>query len=111
MSLFETEKRDDVTVVRINGEIDGKTAAEIQGKIIELVQPQGKLLIDMSNVSYMSSAGLRVLLSTHRQVTSNSARLALSGLSADVNETMAATGFLPSFTVFETVDEGLAGLR
>jgi anti-sigma B factor antagonist len=67
--------------------------------------------VEMSGVQYMSSAGLRVLLSTHRQVASQSARLALSGLSADVNETMEATGFLQFFTVFETLDEGLAGLR
>ena len=102
---------DQITVVAIAGDIDGKTAPEAQRQIASLVRPGVKILLDVSQVSYMSSAGLRMLLSTYRQVSSNEGRTILVGLSEDVRDTMSLTGFLRFFTVYETVDEGLAALQ
>jgi anti-sigma B factor antagonist len=99
-----------VTIVEIAGDIDGKSAPEAQAQILALVQPGGKILLDMSRVDYMSSAGLRMLLATYRQVTSQKAAIGLVGLSEDIQDTMSATGFLSFFTVYETVEAGLAAL-
>lgn len=100
-----------VTVVEIIGDIDGKTAPEAQKQILPLIEPGGKILLNMSQVNFMSSAGLRMLLSTYRQVSSNNGRTVLAGLSEDLKDTMSLTGFLRFFTVYETVEEGLAALQ
>ena len=102
---------DQVTVVEIIGDIDGKTAPQVQEQVLPLVQPEGKILLDMSQVGYMSSAGLRLLLSTHRQVTSNKASIGLAGVTEEIQDTMSATGFLRFFTLYDTVDAGLAALK
>jgi anti-sigma B factor antagonist len=99
-----------VTVVELAGDIDGKTAPEAQQQILAVVQPAAKILLDMSQVAYMSSAGLRVLLATHRQVTSQKAALGLVGLSEEIQDTMSATGFLNFFTTYHTLEDGLAAL-
>jgi anti-sigma B factor antagonist len=96
-----------VTVVRIVGDIDGKTAPQVQEQVLPLVKPDSKILLDMSQVGYMSSAGLRLLLSTYRQVTSNNASIVLAGMNEDIQDTMSATGFLRFFTIHDTVDAGL----
>ena len=65
----------------------------------------------MSRVAYMSSAGLRVLLSTYRQARSNNALLLLSGLSEELRDTMSATGFLSFFVTYETLAGALESLK
>jgi anti-sigma B factor antagonist len=100
-----------VTVVEISGEIDGKTAPAAQEKVVPLTQSGGKLLLDMSKVSYMSSAGLRVLLLLYRQMASNNGQIALVGLSEDIKDTMSVTGFLKFFVTSDTLDSALAALQ
>ncbi len=107
---IEVRKEGPVTCVAIGFDIDGKTAPDVQAKVLGLVEKNGRLLLDFSKVGYMSSAGLRVLLTTHRQVTANQAKLVLVGLSEDLKEVMGATGFLSFFTIHETLAEGLAAL-
>jgi len=102
---------DQVTVVEIVGDIDGKTAPQVQEQVSPLVQPESKILLDMSQVGYMSSAGLRLLLSTYRQVSSNNASIVLAGVNEEIQDTMSATGFLRFFTIHDTVEAGLAAYK
>ncbi len=99
-----------VTVVEIAGDIDSNTAPQAQERILPLVQPSSKLLLDMSGVEYMSSAGLRVLLSMYRQVSRQNGGMVLVGLAEEIKDTMSITGFLNFFTTRDTVDEGLRAL-
>ncbi|MCB0164957.1 MAG: STAS domain-containing protein [Anaerolineae bacterium] len=102
---------DDVTVADITGDIDGKTAPEAQAAILPLLQPGCKVIVNMSGVEYMSSAGLRMMLSMHRETASNKGHLVLVGLSEDIQDTMSATGFLNFFTIQDTVESGLDSLK
>jgi anti-sigma B factor antagonist len=63
----------------------------------------------MTNVSYMSSAGLRVMLLLHRQI-SGKGKVVIVGLNEDIKSTMSATGFLKFFTTADTLDEGVTAL-
>ncbi len=101
---------DQITVISLAGEIDGKTAPVAQERIAPLCQTGSRVLLDMSQVTYMSSAGLRLMLLVYRQASSVKATLALVGLSDDLKDTMSATGFLTYFTVYDTVEAGRAAL-
>jgi anti-sigma B factor antagonist len=108
---ISVKRLEQITLIEITGEIDGKTAAQAQAQILPLLEPGCKMLLDMSGVGYMSSAGLRLMLSMHRQATANKGQLVLVGLSEDIKDTMAATGFLNFFATQETVEAGLATLQ
>ncbi|WP_034335582.1 anti-sigma factor antagonist [Deinococcus misasensis] len=99
-----------VVVVTLIGDIDGKTAPLVQQNVVALIPAQGKILLDMGQVGYMSSAGLRMLLLVYRQAQSKGSQIALSGLSEDISDTMSATGFLDYFVTSSTVEEGLSKL-
>ena len=99
-----------VAVVEIVGELDGKTAPEAQERVLPLVQPGCKIILDMTKVSYMSSAGLRLFLLLNRKISSNNGRIALIGLSEEIRDTMDMTGFLNYFTTFDTLNAGLDAL-
>lgn len=101
----------DVQVAQIIGEIDAKTSGEVQAKVLPLAVSGAKLLLDMRQLSYMSSAGLRSLLLIHRAVSAADAAVVLVGLSQDLHDTMDATGFLSFFTVANTYEEGMAALN
>jgi len=99
-----------VTVVEIAGDIDSNTAPQAQERVLPLVQPGSKILLDMSGVEYMSSAGLRILLSMYRQISRGDGGIVLVGLGEEIKDTMSVTGFLNFFMTRDTVDEGLQAL-
>ncbi|PYE54793.1 anti-sigma factor antagonist [Deinococcus yavapaiensis] len=104
------ETRQGVTVVTLDGDIDGKNAGTTQANVLPLIPQDGKLLLDMTKVGYMSSAGLRMLLLLYRQALGKGSSVALVGLSEEIRDTMSATGFLDHFKVASSVDEGVAAL-
>jgi len=97
-------------VVALAGEIDGSTAPQAQEQVLALVEPGARILLDMSKVTYMSSAGLRMLLVAYRTITGKSGRVILVGLSDDLKDTMSVTGFLDFFACSDTLDAGVANL-
>jgi anti-sigma B factor antagonist len=101
---------DQVRVVTLDGDIDGSTAPLAQAAILEQIVPDMGLVVDMSSVNYMSSAGLRMLLSAHRAATSKGAAVVLVGLSEDLQDTMAATGFLDFFKTYTALAGALEAL-
>ncbi|MDQ5853044.1 MAG: STAS domain-containing protein [Chloroflexota bacterium] len=99
-----------VTVAELAGDIDAKSVLKVQEQLVPLVQPERRILLDMSGVDYLSSAGLRMLLSLYRQVASHNGRIALVGVSEEIRDTMSVTGFLRFFTLYESVGAGLAAM-
>lgn len=97
---------DDATLIEVNGDIDGSTAPTLQEHIVAVAQPGCRLLLDMTNVDFMSSAGLRVMLLLYRQIAANTGKAVLIGLSDEIKDTMNATGFLKFFIVADTVESG-----
>ena len=107
MIEINVETLQQVNVVKLVGEIDASSAAVVQQKVLPLSVPGCKMILDLSSVAYMSSAGLRMLLSVYRQISGNQGKIVLVGLSDELTDTMSMTGFLGFFTVRDTVQTGL----
>ncbi|MDJ0736287.1 MAG: anti-sigma factor antagonist [Nostocaceae cyanobacterium] len=101
---------EDVKVAALVGDVDAKTAPSVTEQVTPLVEPGSKIVLDMTGVPYMSSAGLRSLLSLYRQATAKEGKIVLVGLSEDIQDTMSVTGFLDFFQTSETLEEGLIAL-
>ena len=108
---LEAFPRDGMTVGVVKGEIDGSSAPKLQEKILPLLQNDSALVLDLGAVSYMSSAGLRMLLLLYRHAASHNGRVAIAGLAESIRDTMEITGFLKFFTVANSVDEALQTLK
>lgn len=108
---LRTETVNDITVVTIAGDIDSSSAAGAQEQILPLAGPGIRLLLDLTDVGYMSSAGLRMLLSLYRRMLGQEGRVALVGLSEEIKDTMSVTGFLSFFTVCDNRADGLRELE
>jgi len=101
---------DQVTVIDLEGEIDANTANVAQETILPLAGQAGKLLLEMTRVTYMSGAGLRLLLSTYRRISATGGHVVLVGLSEELRDTMSTTGFLDFFATQRTIEEALTAL-
>lgn len=110
MSAMEVRERavGSVVVVSLTGDLDSSTAPAVHERLQSVVHPDGRVLVDLSGVPYMSSAGLRTMLLLYRQAQSVNTTVGLVGPSPDLRAMMAATGFLDFFTVDDTLAQGLA---
>jgi len=97
----------DVKVLSVDGRIDANTAQDLQGAVLDTAQGSPKLLLDLSKVDYMSSAGLRVMLLLHREIQNNDGRVILVGLQDRIRDAMEITGFLKHFAVVPDVQTGV----
>jgi anti-sigma B factor antagonist len=107
---LSSRRQDDVVVLSLDGELDGRSATTVHQELMEQVPPQGPVLLDLSRLTYLSSGGLRLLYLVARKAEGEPVKVALSGLSQEVRGVLAATGFLQFFTVTDTVQDALQAL-
>jgi anti-sigma B factor antagonist len=100
-----------VTIAQLSGDIDANTASQVQQEVLPLAKPGSKILLDMTRVEYMSSAGLRMLLSLYRRVAASKGQLMLVGLAEEIRKTMSLTGFLEFFPTRDTLESGLRAMQ
>ncbi|WP_174783551.1 STAS domain-containing protein [Dolichospermum sp. UHCC 0259] len=102
---------EDINIVVVEGDIDASTAASVTKEVLPLVAPGSKIMLDVNGVEYMSSAGLRTLLSIHRQNTAKEGKLVLVGLNEELTDTMTVTGFIDFFVTTQDRKAGLEALN
>lgn len=79
--------------VAVSGRIDGATAPEFESSLTELTgQGTRNIVLDMSEVEFLSSSGLRVLLTTRKSLGKVGGRLALAQPSQRVTDTLDIAG-------------------
>jgi len=105
--VIQVERKGEITVVAMTGELDSLSATDAQDQVLPLVERGCKILLDMSGVTYMSSAGLRILLLLYRQIQENVGRVVITGLGDEIREVMEITGFLDFFKTTEKRNDGL----
>ena len=107
---ISSKKVEDVTVVEIIGELTAQTTGVAQEKVLQMAATSAKMILDMSRVAFMSSAGLRLLLVLYRTIAGRGSKILLVGLSEDLQNTMSLTGFLDLIHHHDTLEAGLAEL-
>lgn len=100
-----------VTVVSLVGDLDARTAPAAQERLTGVLPVRTPVLLDLSGVGYISSAGLRTLLVTYRRAQGAGTPIALTGLSPTLWTVLSATGFLRFFHVVDSVPDGVAALQ
>jgi anti-sigma B factor antagonist len=92
-------------VIRVSGQVDSKSSAELRDYLEKEVTGSNAVALELSAVPFMSSAGLRTLLTLYRQTQTLGVPLALVSLQAPIVDTMKITGFYQHFTVYSSVNE------
>ena len=85
--------------VALEGRIDTLTAPQLETELAPLLEGVSALVIDLAQVAYISSAGLRVLLSTHKKMRSAGGALTIANAVPAVREVFDITGFSDILTL------------
>jgi anti-anti-sigma factor len=99
-----------VVVLGPVGRINNDTSPEFQNRLLGCVAG-GAVLVDLSRVEYISSAGLRALMMASKQSKAVNGRLAVAELNPVVKEIFTISRFSYVVAVYETAAEALAALH
>ncbi len=97
---------DDVVSIVLKGRIDANTAPAIEQKLLSLIsEGSRKLVTDLSEVWFISSAGLKALLAALKEVKREKGDLLLAGVQAEVQEVLELTGFSTIFKIYASAKD------
>lgn len=106
----EVAHRDGICVVTVGGEIDLNTATALESVIDEaLADDPDALIIELSAVEFMASAGLKVLVATHEKV-GGSGRFAVVSNGPATSRPIVLTGLDKVLSVHQTLDDALTAV-
>jgi anti-sigma B factor antagonist len=99
----------DCKILHVGGRIDFESSLDFEQQVNSMIQSGGgHFVIELSEVELLSSAGLRVLLSTAKRVQHRHAELALASPSPVVLQVFRISHFDLLFKIFTTLQEALA---
>lgn len=97
-------------VVHVAGRVDSNTAPRLEERLAALLhEGPSRLVINLREVDFLSSAGLRVLLSASRTARQNGGDVHLSEVSSQVARLLELTSFDVYFKCFASDSEAAAG--
>ena len=86
-------------VVNLNGRLDTVTSPELEKVINPLIEAGKTVVLNCENMEYISSAGLRVVLSTHKMCTAAGGTFIVRNVTAEVKAVFDMTGFSRLLTI------------
>ena len=105
---IKEESKGDVLILKMSGRLDAVSSPAVERKIFDyLDHDKHKLLLDFSGIDYLSSAGLRMLLSVTKKIRSLSGKLILYSITANVMEILKMSGFDHVLDIALTEEEGV----
>ena len=85
----------------VSGRVDALTSPQLEQELMSALAQQGKFcVLDLTQVDYMSSAGLRVLLMCKKTAARNKGTFALCGLQESVRKILEMVGYLPLLEIY-----------
>lgn len=93
--MFEIDLNERGEVV-VSGRLDAASAPQAQGFLDEI---SGGCVLDMSGLEYISSAGLGVLLSTHKRLLADASGLELVNVNPHISDIFRYSGFDKLFVI------------
>lgn len=99
-------------LVKVKGRVDSLTAPQL-AEALKIITDAGrfKIVLDLSEVSYVSSAGLRVMIDVQKTCRHlNRGEMALCGVPQRIYETLDLAGFVPLFKFFEDATSAVGNI-
>ena len=109
---IKTRVEKSAAVISIKGKMDTVTAPELERCLSELIDKgENILILNMADLDYISSAGLRVILSEAKKLKAKQGDILLVDLKGAVKEIFEIAGFSTIFKIFETEENALKQAR
>ena len=95
-------------IVSVKGRIDALTAPDFEKSLSECIsQGESFLVINLTDLDYISSAGLRSILAIAKVLKAKGGKMIFASLKGTVKDVFKISGFGSIFQIFETEEEAL----
>jgi anti-anti-sigma factor len=107
MTILQQELPNDIQLIVLQGRLDQTQTPQLEAELTQLLDKNGRnrLIIDLSQVTYINSGGLRCLVGSWRKARQSDGNLILCGLSNRLLEIFAMVGFDKVFQIVKDVNE------
>jgi anti-sigma B factor antagonist len=103
MSIWREDLSESISLVGLSGRLDQTVTPKVETALLkELEEDNSQLIVDMTDVSYVNSGGLRCLLTAWRKANDQEGRIVLCSLSDRVKNVFEIVGFDKVFEIYET---------
>ena len=99
MLNIEKKQEGNSLTVKMDGRLDTNTSPVFQGEVEPLLENISKLTLDFEKVDYVSSAGLRVLLTFEQELEATGKTMEISHVNDMIRDVFEVTGFLDILTI------------
>lgn len=107
----QAESNASLHTVNVVGELDQSTAPELRTALADtLGNPNGGVLVDLSDCPFIDSTGLSLLVETKRRLSEDERGFGVCCADADVRRLLELTGIDQAVSLFDTRDEAIAAL-
>ena len=106
-----SKNEDKALIVSVSGRMDAVTASDFENALTEFLdQGNSALVIDFSDLDYISSAGLRSILASAKKMKGLSGTLSLACLKEVVKEVFDISGFSAIIPIYDSVETALEAM-
>ncbi len=108
--MLKTKEKNNQIVIYLRGRLDVHLSGEIEKEINSIIEknPSADIIINLSEIEYMSSSGLRVLVAVMRTLKTNGRSLKLCNLNSAVRKIFEVVELMDMFDIYETEEAALA---
>ena len=96
---IETSREQEKLCLKVKGRLDTMTSPQLDKEVETNLKGTELLTMDLSELDYVSSAGLRVLLSAHKSMKKQGGSMGVRGVNEEVQEVFTITGFSEILTI------------
>ena len=109
---LDFSREDGILIAVADGRVDGANAQEFQGELTDAIEADDRgLVLDLGQITYISSAGLRVILLTAKALNRQDAELAVCSLTDSVREVFEISGFDKIIPVRASQPDAIASFK
>ena len=102
---INVEEKNGTLISHVAGRVDSANAREFDQALNSAIGDHKNVLLDLGDLSYISSSGLRILLLLAKSLRARGAKFALCSLSGPIREVFEISGFDQIITIFDSADE------
>jgi anti-sigma B factor antagonist len=107
---LQRSERDGATVITLAGDVDARSAPIVRDDLVDAIETTGGLIIlDLTNVLYMDSMGLGMLVGALKRANERGVRLRFVITGSQILKVLNITGLSRVFDIYPSVENAIRG--
>lgn len=111
--LTGNERRKDILIVKLEGELDHHHAGEIRESLDELLEDQSirHLVFDLRNLHFMDSSGIGVFIGRYKTISKRGGQVCITNINPQLARILDVSGLYRILKVYSTVEQAVDAIR